>query len=311
MMNAECRMEDGEKPGPVFDSSFIIHHSPFSPSVTVLMSVHNEARYLPLAVDSILAQTFGDFEFLIVDDGSTDGSWEYFAGLTDPRVRLLRNPHNLGLSRSLNAGLDAARGRYVARMDGDDVAEPGRLAAQVAFLDAHPDMGIVGSGRTLIDEEGNVVAVAQAAGDDLAVRWKCLLGSPFAHPTVMLRRDVLERHGLRYRDVKRAEDYDLWPRLLAHARGANLPEPLLQYRLRRRGELTRADQLANHDRIALSAIRLLVPGFAITPDEVTQLRGRFGGYSVREPGFDPAEPRWVRRHEELREAFGRSAGVMK
>jgi glycosyltransferase involved in cell wall biosynthesis len=273
------------------------------PSITVLLSTYNDAHFLPEAINSIFTQSFPDFELLIIDDGSTDGTADWLARLTDPRLRVLRNPSNRGLTFSLNRGLDAARGRYVARMDADDLAEPRRLAAQFAFMEANPDVGIVGSSRTLIDEAGRFIAEACSTEGDLAIRWKCLLGSPFAHPTVMLRRSVLERHGLRYREVPRAEDFDLWPRLLAHTRGANLPQPLLQYRLRERSTHGKADQLAQHDRIALSAIRQLVPGFPITLQDVTQLRGRFGGFSVRDPGMDPADPQWVGAYRRLREAF--------
>jgi hypothetical protein len=188
-------------------------------------------------------------------------------------------------------------------MDADDVAEPERLAAQFAFMEGNPSVGITGSSRTLIDEQNRFIAEARATEGNLAIRWKCLLGSPFAHPTVMLRRAVLERHGVRYREVPRAEDYDLWPRLLAHTRGANLPQPLLRYRLRERSTRNKSGQLARHDRIALSAIRCLLPGFPITPEDVTQLRGRFGGFSVRDRALDPADPHWVRRYARLREAF--------
>ncbi|MDB5330388.1 MAG: glycosyl transferase, group 2 family protein, partial [Phycisphaerales bacterium] len=107
-------------------------------AVTVLMAVYNEARFAPAAVESILGQTFADFEFLIIDDGSTDSSAGYLRDLYDPRVRPLRNAGNLGLTRSLNKGLDAARGEYIARMDADDIALPDRLAGQVAFLDDNP-----------------------------------------------------------------------------------------------------------------------------------------------------------------------------
>jgi glycosyltransferase involved in cell wall biosynthesis len=276
---------------------------PQIPPITVLLCTYNDARFLPQSVESVLNQTFAEFDFLIVDDGSTDETREWLDRLSDPRVRVLRNTTNRGLTFSLNRGLDAARGRYVARMDADDVAAPERLAAQFAFMEANPSVGIVGSSRTLIDEQDRFVAEARATEGDLAIRWKCLLGSPFAHPTVMLRRAVPERHGLRYREVPRAEDYDLWPRLLAHTRGANLPQPLLRYRLRERAAQSKAYQLAQHDRIALSAIQHLVPGFPITPDDVTQLRGRFGGYSVRDPAMDPADPHWVRRYARLREAF--------
>jgi glycosyltransferase involved in cell wall biosynthesis len=269
------------------------------------MSVYNDGRFLPEAVESILAQTFKDYEFLVIDDGSSDGTAEYLRTLRDPRVRVLRNAVNFGLTRSLNRGLDAARGTFVARMDADDVSHSQRLARQVEYLCARPDVGVVGSARDLIDEAGRFVAHAPAAEDDVAVRWKCLLGNPFAHPAVMLRRDALDAHGLRYDErFRTAQDYELWTRLLTITRGANLPEPLLKYRLREGlSRVHKADQLRNHDEIALAAIRRLVPGFAITRQEVTELRGRFGGHSVREAGMDPADPQWQQKYQSLRAAF--------
>lgn len=278
---------------------------PHEPLVTVLMSVHNDARYLPAAVESVLRQSLDDFELLILDDGSTDGSAEYLARLADPRVRVVRNERNLGLTRSLNRGLDLARGLFLARMDADDVAAPRRLERQVEFLDRHPNVGVVGSSRVLIDEDGAVVAHAPAAEDDVAIRWKCLLGNPLAHPAVMLRLHLLNAHKLRYDERYRtAQDYELWSRLLAVTKAHNLPEPLLHYRLRDGVSRTRkGEQLANHDRIAHASIRRIVPEFEISLDEVKELRGRFGGHSVREPDMDPAEPRWVGRYLELLEAF--------
>jgi glycosyltransferase involved in cell wall biosynthesis len=274
-------------------------------AVTVLMAAHNEARFIATAVESILGQTFGDFEFLIIDDGSTDSSADYLRNLRDPRVRLLRNESNLGLTRSLNKGLDAARGKYIARMDADDIALPDRLARQAAFLDANPHVGIVGSSRVLIDENDREIAVAQAAEDDLAVRWKCLLGNPFTHPTVMLRRDVLEQHHFRYDESFRtAQDYELWSRLLMHTKGANLREPLLRYRLRNGiSKTNKPDQLANHDRIALAACNRLLPEFPLTAEQVTNLRGRFGGFSVREPGMGMEDAEWADLYARMREAF--------
>src|SRR5207244_7669862 len=172
-------------------------------------------------------------------------------------------------------------------MDGDDVALPGRLARQVDFLRARPEVGVVGSSRVLIDERGRFVADAPAEDDDLRIRWKCLLGNPFAHPTVMLRLDLLDPHGLRYDESFRtAQDYELWARLLTVTRGVNLRAPLLKYRLRNGvSRVHKAEQLRNHDRIAHAAIRRLVPGFSIVEEEVRQLRGRFGGHSVRDPGM--------------------------
>ena len=278
---------------------------PRGPLVTVLMSTHNDLSFLPEAVDSILAQTLTDFEFLIVDDGSTDGSGAYLAGLRDPRVRVLRNAANEGLTRSLNRGLNEAAGRYVARMDADDVALPGRLARQVEFLEANPELGLLGTARVLIDEAGGEVAGGPAVCGSLRVRWKMLLGNAFAHPTVMLRRSALERHGLRYDESFRtAQDYELWTRLLCHTGGDNLDEPLLRYRLRAGISRThRDDQLANHDRIAHAAIRAFVPAATVTAADVTHLRGRYGGFSVRTPGADAADAHWLGVYRDLLGAF--------
>lgn len=275
------------------------------------MSVHNDRRYVQAAAESILRQSFEDFEFLVFDDGSTDGSGEFLAGLVDPRIRLVRNERNLGLTRSLNRGLNFAAGEFVARMDADDLAMPQRLAKQVEFLDAHPSVGVIGSARTLIDDAGGVVVpLAPAPETDLQIRWKCLLGNPFVHPSVMIRRGVLETHRLRYDESYRtAQDYELWSRVLQVTQGHNLADALLCYRLRQGlSQTSKPEQLRNHDRIALASIRRLVPHFEIGEEEVAQLRGRFGGFSVRDPGMDPAEPRWAQKYRGLLQAFDTTYG---
>ncbi len=274
-----------------------------APPVTVLLTVYNDLRYLPAAVESVLSQTFSDFEFIIINDGSTDGCSDYLGAVDDGRLRVLTNARNEGLTVSLNRGLEAARGRYVARMDADDLCRPDRLARQVEFLESHPQAGIVGSSRQLIDEQGHAVGIAHAAQSDLAIRWKCLLGNPFAHPAVMLRKSVVDRHGLRYESY-RAEDYELWTRLLQHTLGENLVEPLLCYRLRKGySVIHRAEQLANHDRIAHGACRRILPDFAVSVEQVRQLRGRYGGYSIREAGMDPSDPLWLECYRNMLTAF--------
>jgi glycosyltransferase involved in cell wall biosynthesis len=283
-----------------------------SPAVTVLLAVFNDDRYLPMAIQSILQQSFDDFELLAIDDGSTDSSGEYLDALRDPRVRVIHNRRNIGLTASLNLGLDASRGGYIARMDADDVCEPDRLQRQVEFLDAHPSVGVLGTSRRLIDEAGAEVAIARAVEGDAAIRWKCLLGNPFAHPTVMLRRSVLAEHVLLYDESFRtAQDYELWTRLLAHTQGENLAEPLLRYRLRDGiSRLSKAEQLANHDRIAHAACCRLLPEFPLSLEEVRQLRGRFGGFSVRDPNMDPADVEWADRYRRMREAFTHMYGEL-
>ncbi|MDB5298037.1 MAG: hypothetical protein JWO31_4020 [Phycisphaerales bacterium] len=279
-----------------------------APRVTVLMAVRDEARFLPVAVDSVLGQCFSDFELLVVDDASADATPAVLAAAAarDHRVRVVRNDRNLGLTASLNRGLALAAGAFVGRLDGDDVARRDRLAAQVAFLDANPAVGIVGSSRTVVDEAGGFLYHAAALESDRDIRWRLLLGNPLAHPTVMIRRGVLAAHGLRYDESFRtAQDYELWTRLLTVTRAANLPDALVTYR-RRAGGVSlsrREEQLAAHDRIAHLAIGRLVPGLPVSAEDVRQLRGRFGGQSVREPDMDPADEQWVERLAALRAAF--------
>jgi glycosyltransferase involved in cell wall biosynthesis len=275
------------------------------PAVTVLMSVHNDLRFLPESVESILGQTFKAFEFFIIDDGSTDGSSDYLRGLKDPRVKVFRNEQNLGLTRSLNRGLDMIGTDYIARMDADDVAMPTRLAEQVRFLDRNPDVGLLGSSRLLIDESGKEIRMAQAWEKDVAIRFRCLLGNPFAHPAVMIRREVLQTHGLRYDESFRtAQDYELWTRMLAATKGANLAGPLIKYRIRQGISATlKPEQLANHVRIALQAMRTILPVYEIGEDEVRKLRGRYGGASVREAWMNARDKQWANKYREVLEEF--------
>lgn len=282
------------------------------PLVTVLMAVHNDVRFLPEAVESILGQTLADFEFLIVDDACDDGSETYLSSISDSRVTVLRNKLNFGLTRSLNIGLDQAQGTFIARMDADDISEADRLAKQVDFLQRNPQIGLLGTARKLIDESGNVTATAQATTGSAFVLWKLLLGNAFAHPTVLLRRDVLEQNDLRYDTAfKTAQDYALWVRMLQFTGVENLTEPLVRYRLRDDGisRTRKADQLANHDLIAYRAIRTLLPEFNIKPFDVTELRGRFGGFSVRDLSMDVNDPHWQAVYSKLRDAFDAKYGV--
>jgi glycosyltransferase involved in cell wall biosynthesis len=246
------------------------------------MAVFEDAEYVLDAVRSvrsILDQTFVDFELVVVDDCGSDGSIELVEAIADSRVSIERNSTNLGLTRSLNVGLGKARGRYLARMDADDIAMPDRLARQVAFLDGHPEIAIVGGACELIDDVGRSRGMRILPPTDLGIRWLMLFGSPFAHPAVMIRRDVLSRHGLEYDPAFRtAQDYDLWVRLLALESGANLLEPLLKYRLRQGvSSRHREDQLRNHGAIQRRALDALVPGLKLTRDEAHLLRQCFVG----------------------------------
>ena len=219
-----------------------------SPRITVALSVHDNAAYLGSALDSILAQSFDDYELLVVDDGSTDGSSEIIADYAarDSRIRAYRQP-NRGLIAGLNRIIGMARGEYIARMDGDDIAVPERFAAQVAFLDAHPDHGVVGTRfhgitetggprhRRSVDHPLSADAVAAALPE----------GSPLCHPSVMMRRDLVRAVGGYRAAYRHCEDYDLWLRLSERTRLANLPDRLLFYRYSAT-QVSRRHALAQH-----------------------------------------------------------------
>ncbi|MDX6511406.1 MAG: hypothetical protein QOE36_910 [Gaiellaceae bacterium] len=231
------------------------------PTVTVLMAVHEGERHLRESIESILGQTFRDFELLVVDDASTDGTAAVLAGYDDPRIRTVRNPENLGLTRSLNRGLEQARGRLVARQDADDVSEPPRLERQVAFLEANPDVPLVASAYLRIDDSGAEVGPRPVPCDPRSIRRRLLLLNAFAHSSVVFRREAVEALGGYREAFPFAQDYDLWSRLARTAPLAALPEPLVRYR-EAAGSMTTdlAPSVDDVDRVSRDNIRRLGEG---------------------------------------------------
>lgn len=207
------------------------------------MSVYSGERYLRDSVESILNQSFSDFEFIIVDDGSTDSSSEILESYAaqDERLRLLRNASNLGLTRSLNKGLELACGEYVARQDADDISLPERFMSQVRFLGEHPEIGVVGSWITNIDETGQR-DVCKTPTSSALIGWTLLFSNCMAHPSIMFRRSLV-RDGVFYRpEITYGQDYDLWARISSKTKLANLPECLVFRRKHQRAISTRHDQ---------------------------------------------------------------------
>ncbi len=200
-----------------------------TPRVSVVMAVHNGEKYLRQAIDSMLSQTFKDFEFVIIDDGSTDNSVDIINSYGDPRIRLIRSSENLGLTRSLNLGLDAALGVYIARMDSDDVSLPERLQKQVAYMDEHPEIIASGTWAHDIDDEGRILG-----NRSLPIGKRMLYGywwpCPIIHPSAIIRKSLLKDRrydsGIRY-----AQDYELWLRLRKEHVLGNLAEFLMLYRV--------------------------------------------------------------------------------
>ena len=204
------------------------------PRVTVLLAVKDGEPWIRRAVESVLGQTFADFELLVVDDGSSDSTAATVESFADPRVRLLRNAENLGQVPSLNLGLREARGEYVARLDHDDWCAPNRLERQVAVLDAEPGVGLVGSWLRVVDEDDRTIGRMEAALDDFAelVYATLIMQVLVTHPASMYRREPVLELGGYDEATGPAEDKDLWRKLvLARWDARIVPEPLLSYRV--------------------------------------------------------------------------------
>jgi len=201
-----------------------------APRVSVLLAVHDGAPWVKDAVASVLAQTLADLELVVVDDGSVDATPALLAGVTDRRLRVERQPR-AGLTPALNLALGLARAPIVARLDADDVALPERLARQVAFLDAHPEIGVLGSAAREVNGDGREVRVVRPPEDDAALRRALIRRNPMVHSTVTMRRRAVEGVGGYDARFAVAQDYDLWMRLAAVTRLANLPDALVVRRL--------------------------------------------------------------------------------
>ena len=199
------------------------------PYVSVIMSVYNCVRYVQESLESIIGQTFMDWEFIIIDDGSTDGTSELLNNICkDPRISVFRQD-NHGLAKSLNTCLRLASGRYIARQDADDVSFPTRLAKQVAFLDSMPEFGLVGTWAHWTDEDDTCLQILDHPAQDDEIQETLLEKCCFTHGSVVIRKSVLDNVGGYCEDFVLAQDYDLWLRIAERCKVANIPEVLYTY----------------------------------------------------------------------------------
>jgi glycosyltransferase involved in cell wall biosynthesis len=196
----------------------------------VVIAVYNGEESLPATVESLRAQTFLDYELIVIDDGSTDHTWDYLSRLELPRFRAHRNLTNRGQTAALNQGLELAQGRYVARHDDEDISEPTRFEKQVAFLDDHPEVALVGTQVVWVDALSQPVRRFEYPAEHDAIRERLKGKNSFAHGSVMARREALDQAG-GYREAFRlAQDYDLWLRIAEQHQVANLSETLYKMR---------------------------------------------------------------------------------
>ena len=204
-----------------------------NPKVSIIMGVWNGAQHLKESINSILTQTFSDVEFVVVNDASTDDTAHILAAYAaqDPRITVVTNAQNLGLTRSLNVGIRASRGTYIARMDAGDTSEPTRFAEQVQFLDEHPDHGLVGAWTHVIDEDSHIIGEMKYPTDNVSLKKDLIKYNPFVHSSVMMRRDIVEKAGLYNESWKYAQDYELFFRMSKYAKIANIGAYLASYRM--------------------------------------------------------------------------------
>lgn len=272
-----------------------------SPKVSVVIPVYNREKYVGDAIDSILAQTFPDFELLVIDDGSTDGSVEIVRSYNDPRLRLVCNETNLGVPKARNRGIQLARGEYLAFLDSDDWAYPERFAKQVTFLDNHLDYAAVGAWIVWMDEEGRSLRRVRRKPilpDEIAAQR--LFRQGIENSASMARTVVLREYGHR-EEYDLSEDFDLWSRIAAKNKLATLPEVLVRCRMHE-SRITREQGHRRKDRrLTIYAAQLLALGVAFTD---TDLERHFLLRSMRKQRFTPdlaylewAET-WLRRLQE-------------
>lgn len=200
-------------------------YTPGAPDVTVVMAVKNGARFLERSIRSILCQTLRNFELIVVDDGSDDRTAEILDRFGDARMRIVTQP-NRGLAGALNRGVSLSRATLVARMDADDLAGPERLEKQLDFLAWNPEVGVVGSATTMINENDDVLRDWVPAVSDGDIRKALIRSNQFAHASVMFRKPIFDAVG-GYSDMPFAQDYDLWLRMAPLCDLANMEEPLL------------------------------------------------------------------------------------
>lgn len=277
-----------------------------SPAISVLMTVFNGGKFLIPAVESILCQTWDDFEFVIVDDASSDGSAEVLSRLAskDRRIRLFCNKENSGQTVCLNQGLREARGRWIARQDADDISMPERLKVQMACVRRLPDLVLLGANGWIIDENETLTGLIHVPLSDAGIRWAMPFQNPFIHTGVVFRRKLPSGKNVRYcEEFRICQDWELWARMVDEGRVANLPERLVCYR-------DRTDSLSHHfsestrsecRTIASAAWKKNFPGVDLSEKASTLLESFRGGLRPAQfrtflHFYSQARRQWIARH---------------
>lgn len=263
------------------------------PEISVLLPVYNSARFLGEALGSILGQTWRDFECIVIDDGSTDDSREIVRRYRDPRIVFVQNPENLGVARTLNRGMEMARGRYVVRMDADDISRRDRFFVQQRFLEQNPAAGVCGSWVRTRREKGRG-HVLRFPADPTTVQAYTLFNNPLAHPAVMWRADMFRTYGLRYDESFAAgQDYELWSRCVRCFPVHNLSKTLLDWRLHEKGVTHRCFDESNAAAMAVQRRELEELGLPPSEEQLLFHRRTGNSCGVSTPGELRRSREWL------------------
>lgn len=255
-----------------------------APQMSVLLPVYNGEQFILRSVQSVLSQTFEDFELIIVNDGSRDATIKILAEIKDDRIRIINNSQNMGIVASLNKAMGEARGRYIARMDADDIALPTRFAKQKQFLDGHPEIVVVGTAMSVL--EGGRIRLDQTPieTDRMVLRWLLHISNPVGHPSMMFRSEAIEQLGTYLRaEFECAEDFDFSHRALNLGDIGLLPEPLMIYRKHDRNvTTTRLLQVVRATAVVLSDTYAALIGSSCKKEAELVAKHLFGGIAVKE-----------------------------
>jgi glycosyltransferase involved in cell wall biosynthesis len=242
-----------------------------APMVSIIMPVFNASEFLDGALTSIQNQTWKDWELVIVDDCSEDDSWDKLTRVTDERVRVYRNPHNMGIAASLNKGISVSHGRFIARTDADDISHPMRIELQLRHLMANPDIGLLGTNYLIVDERGGEIGRTNLFTHPDDLKLALVVSNQFGHGTVMMTRSAFNAvggYGIKSSIEEVVEDYELWTRISHVALVANLPKHLYSWRSHTSGWTARSQE------------RQLESTYAIRDREFTRLTSNRGEYKL-------------------------------
>ena len=241
----------------------------YHPKITVLMPVYNGEKFLGEAIESILAQSYKSFDFLIINDGSIDQSLNIMESYRDNRIQIINNDIHKGFTRSLNIGLEHASGKYIARMDSDDISLPNRLLEQVTYLEKNPDTGILGSDIEYIGEGGKKLTnlkPPELPVSPMYIKWTLLFRCCLNHPSVMIRRSLLENLSGYDPYIPYAQDYDLWLRAASKTKITNIPKPLVKIRKHSKN-ISRLHRGEQKQIGVITARREIIRNLGLSPDE--------------------------------------------